>query len=476
MNTTRRVPVRYLVLLRDWLQSLGVDTTALLRMASIAKAKFDQHDATLEPMEMEAFIASARQLTGRGDLGFELGRLIKVTSHDLLGYGMLSCRNIDEAMRLVMRHYHLITETFTFRYQREPAGTGEVVYAPTIAMPLETLRFYLETLAVTHDNQLRLMMGGGGGYDIFISMPPPPHIARYRALAPTRFHFDEVALPRVRVVMGADVLDHALPFADARQMMEIDRRCETLGQRPRNTGQDWVEYLRMMLRQSDGQVPTLESIAQNNGVSPRTIDRYLRRENLSFRELLQQVRFERACELLLSSDMTVSQIALRLGFSDCANFGRAFRRATGATPSEYRQRAREQDALPLLAEALSLANIGGIPKLPEDTHPLAVRMAKELRKATTPRAPVAPHLPIVVNPDTTASPALTSHGHGLLTAKEVDVLHLLAQGLPNKLIASHMNVSDETVKWHLKNIFGKLSAGNRRHAIDRARLLGLVQY
>lgn len=349
MNTTRRVPVRYLVLLRDWLQSLGVDTTALLRMADIATAKFDQHDASLEPMEMEAFIASARQLTGRSDLGFELGRLIKVTSHDLLGYGMLSCRNIDEAMRLVMRHYHLMTETFTFRYQREPGGTGEVIYAPTIAMPLETLRFYLETLAVTHDNQLRLMVGGAGGsFDIFISMPPPPHIARYRALAPTRFHFDESALPRVRVVMGPDILDHALPFADARQMMKIDQRCETLGQRPRSTGQDWVEYLRMMLRQSDGQTPTLESIAQSNRVSPRTIDRHLRRENLSFRELLQQVRFERACELLLSSDITVSQIAMRLGFSDSANFGRAFRRATGVTPSEYRQRTREQNEIPTL--------------------------------------------------------------------------------------------------------------------------------
>ncbi|WP_162374508.1 helix-turn-helix domain-containing protein [Pseudoxanthomonas sangjuensis] len=343
MNTARRVPVRYLVLLRDWLQAHGVDTVALLRMADIASAKFDQRDAALEPMEVEAFIASARQLTGHSDLGFELGRLIKMTSHDLLGYGMLSCRNIDEVMRLVMRHYHLMTETFSFRYQREPAGAGEVVYAPTIAMPLEMLRFYLETLAVAHDNQLRSMLGGsGGGLDIFVSMPPPPHIARYRALAPTRFHFDEGSLPSVRVVMGPDVLDHPLPFADVHQMREIDRRCEAMGQRPRSTSQDWVEYLRMMIRQSDGQAPTLESIAQSNRVSPRTIDRYLRRENLSFRELLQQVRFERACELLLGSDTTVSQIAVRLGFSDSANFGRAFRRAIGVTPTEYRRRAKER--------------------------------------------------------------------------------------------------------------------------------------
>jgi AraC-like DNA-binding protein len=43
--------------------------------------------------------------------------------------------------------------------------------------------------------------------------------------------------------------------------------------------------------------------------------------------------------MLRESDATVAQIALRLGFSDSANFSRAFRRAVGVTPSVYRQRA-----------------------------------------------------------------------------------------------------------------------------------------
>jgi AraC-like DNA-binding protein len=343
MNAVRRVPARYLVLLRDWLRKQDVDTVALLRMAGIDAAKFDRRDATLEPLEMEAFIASARRLTGRTDLGFELGRLIKMTSHDLLGYGMLSCRSFDEVMRLVARHYHLMTETFSLRYQRDPAGIGEAVYTPALAMPLEMLRFYLETLAVSHDNQLRLMLPsniGGCGCDIYISMPPPSHLSHYLALAPTRFHFDENSLPGVRVVMGPALLDYPLPFANVHMVKEIDGRCSDLGHRPRSAGQDWVEYLRMMLRQVEGESPTLESIALSNRVSTRTIDRYLRRENVSFRELLHQVRFERACELLQSSPATIAQIAHRLGFSDAANFSRAFRRAIGTTPTAYRQQAR----------------------------------------------------------------------------------------------------------------------------------------
>lgn len=51
---------------------------------------------------------------------------------------------------------------------------------------------------------------------------------------------------------------------------------------------------------------------------------------------------------------------------------------------------------------------------------------------------------------------------------------LLDEGMSNKLIARALEISDETVKWHLKNLFTKLSAGNRKHAVDRARLLGLV--
>jgi len=62
----------------------------------------------------------------------------------------------------------------------------------------------------------------------------------------------------------------------------------------------------------------------------------------------------------------------------------------------------------------------------------------------------------------------------LLTPKEVEVLGLLNQGMSNKRIALTLNVGGETVKWHMKNLYSKLSAVSRDHAIDRARLLGLI--
>ncbi|MHC8333458.1 helix-turn-helix transcriptional regulator [Pseudomonas sp. LB3P25] len=55
------------------------------------------------------------------------------------------------------------------------------------------------------------------------------------------------------------------------------------------------------------------------------------------------------------------------------------------------------------------------------------------------------------------------------------MLQLLARNLTNKQIALALNVGDETVKWHLKNLYGKFHAGTRRHVVDRAYMLGILE-
>ena len=61
-----------------------------------------------------------------------------------------------------------------------------------------------------------------------------------------------------------------------------------------------------------------------------------------------------------------------------------------------------------------------------------------------------------------------------LTARELEVLALVAEGLPNKMIATALGISDQTVKFHVAAIIGKLGAGNRTDAVRRAVRLGLV--
>ena len=61
-----------------------------------------------------------------------------------------------------------------------------------------------------------------------------------------------------------------------------------------------------------------------------------------------------------------------------------------------------------------------------------------------------------------------------LTGREHEVLALLAEGLPNKAIAHALGISDQTVKFHVAAIIGKLGATNRTDAVRRAIRLGLV--
>ena len=61
-----------------------------------------------------------------------------------------------------------------------------------------------------------------------------------------------------------------------------------------------------------------------------------------------------------------------------------------------------------------------------------------------------------------------------LTARELEVLALVAEGLPNKAIAARLEISDQTVKFHVGAICAKLGAANRTEAVRRAIQRGLV--
>ena len=72
------------------------------------------------------------------------------------------------------------------------------------------------------------------------------------------------------------------------------------------------------------------------------------------------------------------------------------------------------------------------------------------------------------------SDSITSAQASLLTPRENDVLRLLAEGLPNKGIATRLEVSEHTVKFHVNSIMGKLNAQSRTEAVALATRLGIL--
>ena len=64
---------------------------------------------------------------------------------------------------------------------------------------------------------------------------------------------------------------------------------------------------------------------------------------------------------------------------------------------------------------------------------------------------------------------------GTLTAREIDVVRLIAAGNANKLIADQLSITEETVKGHVKNILSKLGANDRTHAVTIALKRGIIE-
>jgi AraC-like DNA-binding protein len=334
----RRMPARYVALLRDAVRDSGIDPQAWLVASGIDAGRIDAAEGAFTPEEFARLFAAARQLTGRSDLGFEVGQRVKLTSHDQLSLGLLGSRNFDQVFRIASRHFHVMLETFTLRYRRTPAQ-GELLYTPTVPMSPEVLRFCYEAIAGSVQKAAFSLLGPML-MDLELAMPPPPHLRRYDALLPARFHFNATMLPGIRVTVDAAQLDQPLPLADERAVRLVDERYAAAAPQPGTQDIDWAEVVRLALREAQGATVTLQSLAERYRISERTIDRQLKKRQLQFRDLAQQVRFERACELLALQGATVAQVALQLGFSDAANFTRAFKRQLGIAPSEYQARTR----------------------------------------------------------------------------------------------------------------------------------------
>jgi AraC-like DNA-binding protein len=104
----------------------------------------------------------------------------------------------------------------------------------------------------------------------------------------------------------------------------------------RATDDEFVAALRHVLEEYavQGRWLSINQAAELAGLKTRSFQRRLDAQDISFSTLVEQVRRQRATELLNNSECLVSEIAYQLGYSTLANFDRAFLRWTGKTPTE----------------------------------------------------------------------------------------------------------------------------------------------
>ena len=84
--------------------------------------------------------------------------------------------------------------------------------------------------------------------------------------------------------------------------------------------------------------PEIHIVAEISGLHPRTLQRRLKQLGTHYKDVLDQARFELATHMLTDTDVSITEIALDLGYTESAHLTRAFRRWVGICPRDYRRR------------------------------------------------------------------------------------------------------------------------------------------
>ena len=111
----------------------------------------------------------------------------------------------------------------------------------------------------------------------------------------------------------------------------------------RSTTENFIELVQEELRKAilseDFEQTT---IARRMSIGPRTLQRRLKEHNMTFRTLTENVQERLAMEFLLKTDLSVQEIAYKIGYQQPASFHRAFKRWTGQSPNAVRAERAEQ--------------------------------------------------------------------------------------------------------------------------------------
>jgi len=150
----------------------------------------------------------------------------------------------------------------------------------------------------------------------------------------------------VRFAAAANEIVFNRRLLDLQQLHRDEILCELLRERADQLLADTHTTERLAERIIDGLKLQLQlggtdpaQVAQRLGMTLRSLQRRLQSSSLSMSRLIDDARREVACASLRRRDVPIKDIAHRLGFSEPSAFHRAFKRWTGMTPAQFRQRS-----------------------------------------------------------------------------------------------------------------------------------------
>jgi AraC-like DNA-binding protein len=314
-------------LVADW----NVPQETLLEGLDISPTALSEPTTYVSLTSWLQLLERARSLTEEPALGIVAGLRSTTAMHGFIGYGAMSAANLRESIGFFLRYASLRQTALEFSGHvedgvavmtlREKADFGAVRDVQLLSVMIGLWRNGSAVLG----RPLRLTL------DLPISRPD--YFARFEhVLPPMRFGRASCQLSG-----PADGLSSPVTLADAATFQLIRGECERL-QGMLGLHASFEARVRHALP-TDGGFRSFSQLAAALGVSTRTLRRRMTEHGLSYPQLVDQERQTRALVLLRSKELSLDEVAVRLGYSEPSTFARAFRRWVGCSPAVYRRKA-----------------------------------------------------------------------------------------------------------------------------------------
>ena len=325
------VPTNYLTNIVEFAVSRGASRDRILRGADLTRATLEDPEARIPAEQFMAIVRGAIDHSGQPALMLQLGSQLRVTSHGILGYAAMSSATLAEALALATTYVQ--TRTPLLVANVEVIDGMSVLHVDEAAVLTEGRRGLLELCVGALSSVAAFLTGDRFRVRrLLLPYPEPPYIDEYRKIFDCPIVFDSEA---AEIHFSTSLLEMKLPFADEAAKKLAAERCEE--ELAAIAASDNIEnQVRARLLKASVGMPGLDEVARQLGLSPRTLRRRLKALDTSYQRILNNVREELAVQYLRTTDMTVCQIADRLGYSDQSNFGRAFKGWTGRAPQNFR--------------------------------------------------------------------------------------------------------------------------------------------
>jgi AraC-like DNA-binding protein len=315
---------RYDLAPEEVIAPLGIDISVLTD---------PKYEDRLELNKAYDLLEVVAEKTGCYFLGALIGNEEKLSFLGPIGLLMEHSPDVETALHVMLKNR---------RIQQELTDVQLATFGNRVSLSLiprditsrEGARHFTEAGIYTLAKILRIITGPDFRADrICFAHAAPGDISPYRRLALAKVSFSE---EENAIIFGKEYL--------SRKKRQVD---EDLGQAltnylallRENSSDDLLTQLDYIIqRQLRGGACTLQLVAEELHMHPRNLQRHLKSMGTSFSEALAAYRSRHAMALLNDPALQITQIALRLGYSDATAFGQAFKKWLGKMPSEYRKR------------------------------------------------------------------------------------------------------------------------------------------